>query len=169
MTILKTTLNNLNWNRKKAKNGIFTCINVIIKSLCLFKHYDATNFWSDVYAKLNMLHIPNCMFTGTRRLIPYLTLIKSVFPFHSFPTIPIYTTLDEINVSFLFGPNHRTTILTQQLELLPKYRQHLHSKFGEHSSAKLFIAVTYIRRYLRKKRLTCPVTSQPPPRIATMD
>ena len=90
-----------------------------------------------------MLHIPNCK-NGTTELIPYLIFIKSEFFFHSFPTVPIHTTVDEINVSLptWSQPYTYTPILTQQLELQLKYRYHFHSKFGEHSSAKLFIAVT---------------------------
>jgi hypothetical protein len=100
-----------------------------------------------------MLHIPKCISTGTTGLIPYLIRIKSVFLFHSFPTIPIYNKADTINVPLpsWFQPHKHSPTLTQQLELQSKYRQHFHSKFGEHSSSILFIVVTYVRRYLRKK------------------
>jgi len=70
-----------------------------------------------------MLHIPNRK-TGTTRLIPYLIFIKSEFLFHSFPTVALYTTVDEINVSLPIWsqPHTYTPILTQQLELQVKYR-----------------------------------------------
>lgn len=98
-----------------------------------------------------MLHIPKSISAGTTGLTPYLICIKSVFLFHSFPAIPIYTTGDAINGSLPFWTQPHTTILTQQLELQSKYRQHFHLKFGEHSSAILLIVVAYVRRYLREK------------------